>query len=91
MFSMANAAKPGHFERDEWNTFETNGVVVFMTLPGPLSALDAWDSTLATARRMAEILHAELLDDERKPFTRQKEAQFREEMRDYDRQKSRQE
>jgi cell division protein ZipA len=91
VFSMANAAKPGHFERDEWNTFETNGVVVFMTLPGPLSALDAWDSTLATARRMAEILHAELLDDERKPFTRQKEAQFREEMRDYDRQKSRQE
>ena len=29
VFSMANAAKPGHFERDEWNTFETTGVVVF--------------------------------------------------------------
>lgn len=87
VFSMANAAKPGQFERDEWNTFETNGVALFLTLPGPASALDAWDSMLATARRMSEILHAELLDDERNPFTRQREAQVREEMREYDRRK----
>ena len=85
VFSLANAAKPGNFERDEWNSFETTGVVLFLTLPGPMQALDAWDSMLATARRMAEILHAELLDDERNPFTRQREAQLREEMRDYDR------
>jgi FtsZ-interacting cell division protein ZipA len=43
---------------------------------------------LATARRISEILHAELLDGERSPFTRQREAQIREEMRDYDRRKS---
>ncbi|MGD2130601.1 MAG: cell division protein ZipA [Lysobacterales bacterium] len=85
IFSMANAAKPGHFERDEWNSFETTGVALFMALPGPLPALDAWDSMLATARRMAEILHAELLDDEHNPFTRQKEAQIRELTRTYDR------
>lgn len=88
VFSLANAAKPGQFERDEWNTFETAGVVLFMTLPGPAQALDAWDAMLATARRMAEILHAELLDGERSPFTRQREAQIREEMREYDRRKS---
>lgn len=85
LFSLANASKPGHFERDEWNTFETTGVVLFMTLPGQLQALDVWDSMLATARRMGEILQAELLDGERSPFTRQREAQLREEMRDYDR------
>ncbi len=88
VFSLANAAKPGHFERDEWNTFETSGVALFMALPGPLNALDAWDSMLATARRMSEILNAELLDDERSPFTRQREAQVREEMREYERKKS---
>lgn len=87
VFSMANAAKPGHFNRDEWNTFETSGVALFMTLPGPVQALDGWDAMLATARRMAEILNAELLDDERNPFTRQREAQIREEMREYDRSK----
>jgi len=88
LFSLANAAKPGHFGRDEWNTFETSGVVMFLTLPGPGHALNAWDSMLATARRISEILHAELLDSERNPFTRQREAQIREEMRDYDRRKS---
>jgi len=88
LFSLANAAKPGQFERDEWNTFETAGVVLFLTLPGPAQALDAWDSMLATARRMAEILDAEMLDGEHNPFTRQREAQIREEMREYDRRKS---
>lgn len=88
VFSLANAAKPGHFERDEWNTFETTGVALFLTLPGPVNALDAWDSMLATARRMSEILHADLLDNERSPFTRQREAQVREEMRSYDRRKA---
>lgn len=88
VFSMANAAKPGQFERDEWNTFETGGVVLFMTLPGPVYSLDAWDSMLATARRMGEILNADLLDEERKPFTRQREAQVREEIRDFDRNQS---
>lgn len=87
-FSMANAAKPGNFKRDEWNTFETRGVVLFMTLPGSACALDAWDSMLATARRIGEILNAELTDEERKPFTRQKEARIREELRAYDRGKS---
>jgi cell division protein ZipA len=85
VFSLANAAKPGYFERDEWNTFETSGVALFMALPGPLNALDAWDSMLATARRMSEILNADLLDDEHSPFTRLREAQVREEMREYDR------
>ena len=91
LFSLANAAKPGHFERDEWNTFETSGVVLFLTLPGPERALDTWDAMLATARRMGEILQADLLDQEHSPFTRQREAQIREEMRDYDRSKSRRE
>lgn len=89
VFSLANAAKPGHFERDAWNTFETTGLALFMTLPGPVYALDGWDAMLVTARRVGELLNAELLDDARNAFTRQREAQIREEMRDYDRRKSR--
>jgi cell division protein ZipA len=85
VFSLVNAAKPGHFDRDAWNSFETSGVALFMTLPGPAYALDAWDSMYATAQRMGELLRAQLLDEEHSPFTRQKEAQIREEMRDYDR------
>ena len=88
VFTLANAEKPGHFDYEAWNRFETSGVVMFMALPGPLSALDAWDAMLATARRVSEILQSELQDSDHSPFTRQREAQIREEMRDYDRAKS---
>lgn len=85
VFSMANLTQPGWFDKSGWNTFETKGVALFMTLPGPLDALDAWDAMLATARRLAELLHADLLDDAREVFTRQREGQIREELRRYER------
>jgi len=89
VFSLANAVKPGCFDKDGWNTFETAGVALFMTLPGPMLALDAWDVMLASARRMAEILNAEIQDGDHTPFTRQTEAQIREQMRLYDRSRAR--
>ncbi len=90
IFCMANATKPGTFIKDEWNTFETNGLALFLTLPGPTLALDAWDVMLATVRRMADILNSEIQDDQHVEFTRQKEALVREEMREYDRGQARQ-
>lgn len=88
VFSMANLTKPGHFDKTAWNTLEIRGVTMFMTLPGPRNALDAWDSMLATSRRLAELLHADLLDESRKVFTRERSLQIKEELREYERQKS---
>lgn len=85
VFSMANLTAPGHFDPSSWNVFDTPGVTFFTTLPAPVSALDAWDAMLATARRMAELLEAEVLDDARCLVTRQRIAQMREEMREFDR------
>lgn len=85
VFSMANISAPGSFDPSAWNLFETRGVALFMTLPGPVSGLDAWDAMLATGRRLAELLEADLLDDSRCLLTRQRIAQLREEMREYDR------
>ncbi len=90
VFSLANAVKPGFFDKNAWNTFETAGLALFITLPGPLLALDAWDILLASARRMAEILHAEIHGDDHLLFTRQTEAKMREEMRLYDRGRAKQ-
>lgn len=88
VFSMANLTKPGSFDKDAWNTVEIKGVTMFMTLPGPRNALDAWDAMLATSRRMAELLHADLLDDKHEVFTRERSLQIKEELREYERQKS---
>ena len=88
VFSMANLTNPGTFDKAAWNTLETKGATMFMTLPGPKNALDAWDSMLATSRRLAELLHADLLDDELNVFTRQRSLQIKEELREYERQKN---
>jgi len=85
VFSMANLTPPGHFDASAWNVFDTPGVALFVTLPAPVTALDAWDAMLATGRRISELLDAELLDDAKCLLTRQRIAQIREEMRDYDR------
>lgn len=88
VFSMANLTKPGSFDKTAWNTMEIRGVTMFMTLPGPRNALDAWDSMLATSRRLAELIHADLLDDQQEVFTRQRSLQIKEELREYERQKN---
>ena len=88
VFSMANLTNPGTFDKTTWNTIEIKGVTMFMTLPGPKNALDAWDSMLATSRRLAELLHSDLLDDTRSVFTRERSLQIKEELREYERQKA---
>jgi cell division protein ZipA len=88
VFSMANLTKPGSFDKNAWNTIEIKGVTMFMTLPGPKNALDAWDSMLVTSRRLAELLHADLLDDTHRVFTRLRLLQIKEELREYERQKT---
>ena len=85
VFSMANITPPGNFDPSGWNLFETPGVTLFLTLPGPVSGLDAWDAMLATGRRLAELLEADLLDENQDVLTRERIGRIRDEMRDYDR------
>ncbi|MBC7655957.1 MAG: cell division protein ZipA [Frankiaceae bacterium] len=85
IFSVANLVKPGYFDLRGIKELQTPGVNFFITLPGPMSALDAWDTLLPTAQRMAELLDAVLLDEERNALGRQRIANIRDEMRAYDR------
>ena len=90
VFSMANLTNPGIFDKNKWNSIEILGVTMFMTLPGPKNALDAWDSMLATSQRLAELLHADLLDDQRQLFSRQRARRIKEELREFERQNAEQ-
>lgn len=85
IFSLANLVKPGSFDMARLGEIRTPGVSLFMTLPGPVPALDAWETLLPAAQRMAELLDAVLLDEERNALGRQRIAHLREEMRNYDR------
>jgi cell division protein ZipA len=85
IFSMANMVRPGVFDLSQIDQFSTPGVVLFLTLPGPLSALDAWDTMLPAAQRFSDLLGAQLLDDQRTPLGRQRIAALRDELRAFDR------
>jgi len=87
IFSVANLVQPGYFDLRTIQQMTTPGISFFMTLPGPLNALDAWDTLLPTAQRMAELLDGVLLDDDRNALGRQRVANIRDELRAYDRQR----
>lgn len=85
IFSMANMMKPGTFDMSRIEELQTPGLSFFMTLPGPLPALDAWDAMLPAAQRLAELLGGNVLDEERNALGRQRIAVLRDELRSWDR------
>lgn len=87
IFSVANIMKPGSFDMNEIQTLETPAIAFFLTLPAPVSALEAWESMEPAAQRMAELLDGIVLDEERNALGRQRIMNIREELRSYDRQR----
>ncbi|HYP71725.1 MAG TPA: cell division protein ZipA [Variovorax sp.] len=86
IFSMASILKPGSFDMANIRAMETPAIAFFLTLPAPLTALDAWEKMLPTVQRMAELLEGVVLDDSRNALGRQRIAHIRDELRAYDRQ-----
>ncbi|HJR14453.1 MAG TPA: cell division protein ZipA [Rhodanobacteraceae bacterium] len=86
IFSMANMMKPGYFDMARIGELTTPGLSFFITLPGPLAALDAWEAMLPAAQRIAELLGGDLLDEDHSALGRQRVAGLREELRAWDRQ-----
>lgn len=80
IFMVANMLKPGIFQPD----MRTTGLVMIMTLPGVMPALDIWDTMFPVGERIAEILGGKLTDENHNIFTRQRIAAMREEMREFD-------
>ena len=85
VFSVASMVKPGAFDMARIGELRVPGLTVFMTLPGPVRALDAWDAMLPAAQRLAELLDAQLLDAEHNALGRQTIQHLRDDLRAYDR------
>jgi cell division protein ZipA len=87
LFSMANMVKPGTFDLDAMDQFETPGVSFFMTLPINADSMQTFDLMVDTARTLAETLGGELKDDQRSVMTKQTLEHCRQRIRDYERQR----
>jgi len=75
LFSMANILKPGIFDLNSMQSFQTPGVSFFLTLPlrggDKLSAMETFEKMLACAKKVAENLNGELRDERRSVMTGQ--------------------
>lgn len=85
-FSLANMMNPGSFDLDSMETFATQGVSLFMTLPNAVDAFAAFEQMLAAAKQLATEFGAQLLDDKRNILTKQAEQHYLSKIREFDRQ-----
>ncbi|MDX1251201.1 MAG: cell division protein ZipA [Gammaproteobacteria bacterium] len=69
LFSLANAINPGTFDIHAMTDFTTPGLTLFMSLPGPLDGVAAFDAMHNTAARLAGLLGGTLCDGQRRLFT----------------------
>jgi cell division protein ZipA len=71
VFGVANLVKPGSFPEHDLERFSTPGLTLFLQLPGPLDALEAFDDFVKTAERLAVELGGELRDEKHQLLTHQ--------------------
>jgi cell division protein ZipA len=76
-FSMANMVKPGTFPFDEMDDFSTPGMMLFAQLEGYPEDLTILEEMIATARKLANSLGGDVLDETRRPLTVRKEEEMR--------------
>ena len=85
-FSLANMLNPGSFDLETMETFATQGVSLFMTLPNAGESFAAFEQMLAAAKQLAQEFNAQLLDDKRNVMTKQTEQHYIGKIRAFDRQ-----
>jgi len=86
-FSLANAFKPGTFDLDDMESFQTKGVTLFMMLPGPHEPLKSFMLMLETAKYLASELNGLVIDSSRSVLTQQTIQHFNEQIQDFERRK----
>lgn len=85
LFSMANMVKPGTFDLDAMDEFETPGVSLFMTLPIDADSMQSFELMVDTAHAIADGLDGEMKDEQRSAMTRQTLEHCRQRIRDFER------
>jgi len=85
LFSLANMVKPGVFDLDTMEQFETPGVSLFMTVPCAGDAMANFELMLQAAQKLADELDGQLLDGHRNPLTQQMVQHYAERIREFER------
>jgi cell division protein ZipA len=85
IFSVTSLREPGTFDLQEMPNSQYTGIAMFTVLPGPVSAVDAFDEMVFTARALATHLSGALADERGAPLTALRVNKLREEVLEYER------
>jgi cell division protein ZipA len=80
VFSAASLVEPGSFDLTNIKEQEIPGISLFLILPGPVEAAEAFDMMMEAARAVAQALDGELLDESGSTLSIQRERYMREEV-----------
>jgi cell division protein ZipA len=84
-FSLANIMNPGTFDLDNMESFTTQGISLFMTLPNVGEAAVVFEQMLNAAKQLALEFSGQLLDDKRNVMTQQTEQHYTGKIREFER------
>jgi cell division protein ZipA len=82
---VTSLREPGTFDLQEMPVTQYTGIAMFTVLPGPVSAVDAFDEMVFTARALATHLSGALADERGAPLTALRVNKLREEVLEYER------
>ena len=80
LFSLANIREPGTFDLSAMDDFTTEGLALFMQVPGGVDAGRAFDAMIESARILADHLDGHICDARRSALTQQTIHHMREEV-----------
>jgi cell division protein ZipA len=80
LFSVANIREPGIFDLSAMEDFTSEGVVLFMQVPGSVDAVRAFDAMVESARTLADNLNTRVCDATHSQLTNQAVSHMREEV-----------
>jgi cell division protein ZipA len=80
IFSAASLVEPGSFDLTNIKEQQIPGISLFLILPGPVEAAEAFDMMMEAARAVAQALDGELLDESGSTLSIQRERYMREEV-----------
>ena len=86
LFSLANMFNPGSFVIEQLETFQTDGVALFLALPIKSNSLQAFTMMHNAAVKLAGAIgKGQVLDEHRNPLTRQAVQHIHQRIREYER------
>ena len=80
LFSAANIKEPGIFDLSAMENFTTEGIVLFLQVPGSVDGVHAFDAMVESARILANHLDSAVCDATRSVLTNQTITHMREEV-----------